>query len=86
MASRVEPTQDIAVLANVEAMLHRLREKLDEGISWELKRQLVEVLVDGISIDTVEAGNRREAIVNVRYKFVSSVETCTDRGSSPPPA
>ena len=58
-------------------MLARLREKLDEGISWELKRQLVEVLVDGISIDTVEAGNRREAVVNVRYKFVSSVETCT---------
>jgi len=59
-------------------MLARLGGKLDEGISWELKRQLVEVLVDGISIDTVEAGNRREAVVNVRYKFVSSVETCTD--------
>ena len=26
----------------------------------------------------VEAGTRREAVVNVRYRFVSSVETCTD--------
>ena len=30
------------------------------------------------SIDTVGTGTRREAIVNVRYKFVSSVDTCTD--------
>ncbi len=65
-------------MASVPAMLEALREKLDAGITWELKRQLVEVLVDGITVDTVEAGKRREAVVNVRYKFVSSVDTCTD--------
>ena len=72
--------------AELRAENARLREKLDEGVTWELKRQLAEVLVDGITIDTVGTGTRREAIVNVRYKFVSSVDTCTDRGSSPPPA
>lgn len=76
-----EPVQDAEALASVPAMLEKLREKLDAGITWELKRQLVEVLVDGIRIDTVEAGNRREAVVNVRYRFVSSLHACTDRGS-----
>ena len=80
-ATRVEPAQQLDVLANVEALLDALRMKLDEGISWELKRELVEVLVDGITIDTIATGKTREAVVNVRYKFVSSVDTCTGRGS-----
>jgi hypothetical protein len=29
-------------------MLARLRKKFDAGLSWELKRQLVELMVDGI--------------------------------------
>lgn len=76
-----EPAQEAAALASVPAMLEKLREKLEGGISWELKRQLVEVLVDGITVDTIGIGKSREATVNVRYKFVSSVDTCTDRGS-----
>ena len=76
-----EPEQEAAALASVPAMLEALREKLDAGVTWELKRQLVEVLVDGIAVDTIGTEKQREAIVNVRYRFVSSVETCTDRGS-----
>jgi hypothetical protein len=59
-------------------MLEKLREKLDAGVTWELKRQLVEVLVDGITVDTTDTGTSREAVVNVRYRFVSSLHTCTD--------
>ncbi|MGA2717111.1 MAG: recombinase family protein [Bryobacteraceae bacterium] len=81
MASHIEPAQDIAALANVEEMLTNLREKLDAGITWDSKRQLVEVLVDGITVDTVGVGAAKQAIVNVRYKFVSSLHTCTDTGS-----
>jgi hypothetical protein len=62
-------------------MLEKLRDKLDAGLTWELKRQLVEVLVDGITVDTIGTEKSREAVVNVRYRFVSSVETCTDRSS-----
>jgi hypothetical protein len=54
---------------------------MDAGVTWELKRQLVEVLVDGITVDTIESGTRRQAVINVRYKFVSSLDTCTGRGS-----
>ena len=79
-----EPAQEADALASVPALLEKLRERLDAGVTWELKRQLAEVLVDGITVDTVGIGTSREAIINVRYKFVSSVETCTDRGSWPP--
>jgi site-specific DNA recombinase len=78
-AKRFEPAKELAVLATVEALLKALRSKLDQGVTWELKRQLVEVLVDGITIDTVESAGKREAVINVRYKFVSSVDTCTGR-------
>lgn len=81
VARSPEPAQEAEALASVPALLEKLREKLDAGITWELKRQLVEVLVDGITVDTIDVGNRREAVVNVRYRFVSSVDTCTDRGS-----
>jgi site-specific DNA recombinase len=76
-AGRIEPRPNVEALPNVEVLLERLREKLDAGISWELKRELVEVLVDGITIDTVETVGKKETVVNVRYRF-SSVNTCTD--------
>ena len=66
---------------SVPAMLEKLREKLDAGVTWDLKRQLVEVLVDGITVETTGDEKSRQAVVNVRYRFVSSVDTCTDRGS-----
>ena len=82
-AKRVEPAREIEALAIVETLLERLRARLDEGLSWELKRQLIEVLVDSITVDTIETGTKREAVINVRYKFVSSVDTRTDMGSWP---
>jgi hypothetical protein len=59
-------------------MLEKLREKLDAGVTWDVKRQLVEVLVDGVTVETTGDEKSRQAIVNVRYRFVSSVDTCTD--------
>ena len=85
-AKRFEPAKELAALATVETLLKALRSKLDQGVTWELKRQLVEVLVDGITIDTVESAGKRESVINVRYKFVSSVDTCTDTDSSQRPA
>jgi len=74
-----EPEEEAAALASVPGLLEKLREKLDAGVTWEMKRQLVEVLVDGITVDTVGTGTARQAIVRVRYKFVSSLHACTDR-------
>jgi site-specific DNA recombinase len=90
---------DSAALATVEMLLERLRTKLDQGISWELKRELAEVLIDGITVDTIGEGKQREAVIKVRYRFsspdkcmnsldksASSVDTCRDTDSLLPPA
>jgi site-specific DNA recombinase len=79
-AERTEPEPQLNMLATVEDMLAQLRAKLDQGISWELKRALIEVLVDGIKVDTIGTDGHRESVINVRYRF-SSVETCTDTHS-----
>jgi site-specific DNA recombinase len=70
----------------VEGLLKRLRQRLDQPLSFERKRQLVELLVGGIRIDTVRNGERRENVVTVTYCFPSAVESCTDTDSSRPPA
>jgi hypothetical protein len=46
-----------------------------------VKRQLIEALVGGIRIDTCEEDGKRCASVAVAYRFASSVDTCTGRGS-----
>jgi len=73
-------------LSSAGALLAKLRARLDEPISWELKRQLVEKLVAGIRVDTFQENGKRCAAVTVTYRLASSVDTCTDTGSSPPPA
>ena len=43
----------------------------DEPLTWELKRQLVETLVEGIEVETVESNGKKEAIIHVSYRFGS---------------
>jgi site-specific DNA recombinase len=75
-----------AVLESAGALLTRLRQRLDQPLTHERKRQLVELLVGGIRIETIRDGEKRENIVTVTYRFPSAVDTCTDTDSSPPPA
>jgi site-specific DNA recombinase len=67
-----------AAVENVETLLTRLRERLDQPMTYERKRQLVELLVGGIRIDTIRTAEKRENVVTVTYRFASAVETCTD--------
>jgi hypothetical protein len=75
-----------AVLEGAEDLLTRLRKRLDQPLTFERKRQLVELLVGGIRIETIRDGAKRENVVTVTYRFPSAVEVCTDRGSLPPAA
>ena len=75
-----------AVLEGAEALLTRLRKRLDQPLTFERKRQLVELLVGGIRIETIRDAAKRENVVTVTYRFPSAVESCTDMDSSPPPA
>jgi site-specific DNA recombinase len=70
------------VLENTQALLTRLRERLDQPLTWERKRQLVELLVAGIRIETIRSGPKSENAVTVTYRFPSVTEACTGRGSS----
>jgi site-specific DNA recombinase len=56
-------------VSSAEALLTRLRKRLDQPISWELKRQIIEVLVAGIEVETVEVCGVKQARTTVTYRF-----------------
>jgi site-specific DNA recombinase len=67
-----------AQLQSAPALLQKLRGRLDAGVSWGVKRQLIEALVGGIRIDTCQMDGKRCASLAVTYRFASLANTCTD--------
>jgi site-specific DNA recombinase len=58
-----------ATITSAETLLAKLRKRLDEPVSWELKRRLVEVLVAGVRVDTVEECGVKQSKIAVTYRF-----------------
>ena len=58
-----------ANVCSAQALLAKLRLRLDEPISWELKRRLIEVLIAGVRVDTVETCGVKQAEITVTYRF-----------------
>jgi site-specific DNA recombinase len=56
-------------VSSAEALLTRLRERLDQPVSWEQQRQLIEILVAGIQVETVEVCGVKQARTTVTYRF-----------------
>jgi transcriptional regulator with XRE-family HTH domain len=54
---------------SAQALLEKLRKRLDGPLSFEQKRRLIEVLVAGIRVDTIETGGVRQAEITVTYRF-----------------
>jgi site-specific DNA recombinase len=75
--SERQRAQEGHIFETAQALLATMRERLDQTVSWELKRQFVKVLVAGIQIDTLFEDGEKHLVVNVSYRFASSVETCT---------
>jgi site-specific DNA recombinase len=71
-------SQQAEYLVSAETLLNQLRTRLDEPLSWELKRQLIEVLVGNVRIDTAEHDGKKAGTAIATYRFASSVVTCTD--------
>ena len=70
LRSRIAGADTIgATIHSAQSLLARLRQRLDEPISWELKRRLIEVLVAGIRVDTVEEFGVKQARITVNYRF-----------------
>ncbi|MCW5982726.1 MAG: recombinase family protein [Bryobacteraceae bacterium] len=58
-----------ATISSAQALLEKLRKRLDEPVSWELKRRLIEVLVAGVHVDTVEECGVKQTRTTVTYRF-----------------
>jgi site-specific DNA recombinase len=62
-------------LRSTEEMLTKLRQCLEEPPTWELKRQLLEALIERILVNTVEnEKGRKEARITVIYRFGASLQ------------
>ncbi len=56
-------------VGSAAALLSQLKQRLDRPVSWEQKRQLIEVLVAGIQVETVEVCGVKQAKIIVTYRF-----------------
>jgi len=64
-------------------LLEVLNRRLDAPLTEELKRQLIELLVEGIVVDTAGVDDERESRVTVTYRFDApdcSIAPCSPRG------
>jgi site-specific DNA recombinase len=61
-------------LKSAEALLAALRKRLDKPISPELKRRIVETLVDNVRVDTVERWGVEQSQITVTYRFAQPDE------------
>jgi predicted RNase H-like nuclease (RuvC/YqgF family) len=67
-------------LRTAEELLQELHERLDEPLSWERKRHLVELLVDRIRITPVTKDGTTIPVAEVTYAF-TPITTRTGTGS-----
>jgi hypothetical protein len=68
LRGKVTSSESIAAtVSSAEALLAKLRKRLDGPVSWEIKRQLVEILVANIRVDTTESWGVKQAGITVNY-------------------
>jgi transcriptional regulator with XRE-family HTH domain len=70
LRNRVAGAQTVSTSVRTEeALLENLRRRLEEPVAWEQKRRLIEVLVAGIRIDTLESLGAKQSKTTVTYRF-----------------
>jgi site-specific DNA recombinase len=74
--------EKIVRLRTAEDLLQELNDRLDEELTWERKRQMVELLVDQISISPSTDDGGDVPVAEVTYSF-TPITKRTGRGSSP---
>jgi site-specific DNA recombinase len=75
MAERAISVADqTAQLKSAEALLAALRKRLDSPVSPELKRRIVETLVESIQANTVECWGVAQSSITVTYRFAQPSE------------
>ena len=72
-----------AQILSTASVLEALKGQLDQPLTWELKRQIVEILVAKLEVETVGELPDRKSVVRVTYRFGTSGDTtdpCSPRG------
>jgi transcriptional regulator with XRE-family HTH domain len=70
LGGRIAGADSIAgSMSSAQALLAQLRKRLDQPVSWEQKRRLIEVIVGGVRVDTVEDGGVKQNRITVTYRF-----------------
>ncbi|MBM3286755.1 MAG: recombinase family protein [Candidatus Eisenbacteria bacterium] len=68
-----------ARLRSTADLLRELNHRLDQPLTWELKRQIVEVLVEAVRVDTIEEDGKRDTRATVTYRFCTPEVSIEDR-------
>ena len=72
LAQRLEGVDtEAAQLDTAAGVLEKLGARLQEPISWELRRELIESLVEKVRVDTRQKEGNREASITVTYRLSS---------------
>jgi transcriptional regulator with XRE-family HTH domain len=58
-----------STIRSAQTLLAELRKRLDQPVSWEQKRRLMEVLVAGVQVDTAEESGVKQTRATVTYRF-----------------
>lgn len=61
--------QDVGRLTEAEHLLKSLQERIDGELDWDIKREILETLVWGITVNTKGEGHKKKAEVEVCYAF-----------------
>ena len=56
-------------ISSAQALLAELRKRLNLPVSWEQKRRLIDVLVAGVRVETVEESGVKQTRTTVTYRF-----------------
>jgi len=65
-----------AALATVPKMLTALRELLDGPLPFEVRRKVLEILVDTIKVETMEVPGGKRANLHIRFRFFDNCAPC----------
>ena len=72
LAQRLEGVDtEAAQLDTAAGVLEKLGARLQEPLSWELRRELIESLVEQVRVDTRQKEGNREASITVTYRLSS---------------
>ncbi len=84
-ASAREQEQVEKKLNNAEELIKDLQNVLRNPLTWEVKRQVVELLVWEVKVNTITQDNKKETRIILTFAFGENMlsANCTDRDSSP---